>query len=656
MDVAGITGDLFGLSPLAIQRRHDEAFNVEAVTQKFFEEYHRVFDRVEGRIAGFADADRKRLFTQRLFNRLMFIAFIQKKGWLRYAGETDYLSALWKAYQRDRAAQHDFTGSEPNFYRDRLRVLFFAGLNTPNEVNVVGIRPGGIIEALIGQVPYLNGGLFEEDADDQNLDVVVPDECIAAILGELFDRFNFTVTESTPLDVEVAVDPEMLGSVFEELVTGRHETGSYYTHKPVVSFMCRQALKGYLRAVLPAEDAAAIERFVDEHDPAGLRDPEAVLEALRVVKVVDLACGSGAYLLGMLHELLELRACLFATRRIDALSVYQRKLEIIQNNLYGVDIDPFAVNIARLRLWLSLAVDFEGDSPPPLPNLDFKIEVGDSLTAPDPSEGAPSGFRQARIAEFMQAKADYLMAHGEEKRALRQKIADLRADLASWVVRAPGQIGFDWAVEFAEVFADGGFHIVVANPPYVRADAPYRHIADEAKRQEEIQKWQAYRAALKASGIYKTLHEKWDLYIPFLERGHQLLRPGGQMAFIIPDVYNAAKYAGEIARVLPGQSRHRAAGLLLRNPAVQGRGQQHHPALRQGPRRTTRIRRCGTARWGEKAEDFEDNVQALPIAPQQAVRPNPISSGWADQSVDSRHPDAFGKDLLHQCWDGNSCR
>ncbi len=183
--------------------------------------------------------------------------------------------------------------------------------------------------------------------------------------------------------------------------------------------MCRQALKGYLRAALPTEAAAAIEKFVDEHDPAGLRDPEAVLEALRAVKVVDLACGSGAYLLGMLHELLELRACLFATRRIDALSVYQRKLEIIQNNLYGVDIDPFAVNIARLRLWLSLAVDFEGDSPPPLPNLDFKIEVGDSLTAPDPPEGCSQiWFRQQQIEEFMQAKADYLMAHGEEKLAL----------------------------------------------------------------------------------------------------------------------------------------------------------------------------------------------------------------------------------------------
>jgi SAM-dependent methyltransferase len=292
----------------------------------------------------------------------------------------------------------------------------------------------------------------------------------------------------------VAVDPEMLGSVFEELVTGRHETGSYYTHKPVVSFMCRQALKGYLRAVLPTEAAAAIERFVDEHDPAGLRDPEAVLEALRTVKVVDLACGSGAYLLGMLHELLELRACLFTTHDIDAVSVYQRKLEIIQNNLYGVDIDPFAVNIARLRLWLSLAVDFEGDSPPPLPNLDFKIEVGDSLTAPDPSGGLqPDLFRQQQIEEFLRSKAGYLMTQGSEKLALRERIAAQREQIAAWArPHRPGPsekpglsaVGFDWAVEFAEVFADGGFHIVVANPPYVRADAQYKHVADEERRQD----------------------------------------------------------------------------------------------------------------------------------------------------------------------------
>jgi type I restriction-modification system DNA methylase subunit len=203
---------------------------------------------------------------------------------------------------------------------------------------------------------------------------------------------TFTVTESTPLDVEVAVDPEMLGRIFEELVTGRHESGSYYTPKPIVSFMCREALKGYLETNAAGESKEAIERFVEKHEPDDLRNAESVLDALRRVKVCDPACGSGAYLLGMLHELLDLRAALFQSRRLDSLSVYQRKLEIIQTNVYGVDIDPFAVNIARLRLWLSLAVDFEGAKPEPLPNLDYKVEAGDSLLGPNPSGGLRDGF------------------------------------------------------------------------------------------------------------------------------------------------------------------------------------------------------------------------------------------------------------------------
>ena len=112
----------------------------------------------------------------------------------------------------------------------------------------------------------------------------------------MFANFNFTVTESTPLDVEVAVDPEMLGKIFEELVTGRHETGSYYTPKPIVSFMCREALKGYLEAQTNGESRSAIERFVEKHEPDDIRNAEVVLDALRKVKVCDPACGSGAYL------------------------------------------------------------------------------------------------------------------------------------------------------------------------------------------------------------------------------------------------------------------------------------------------------------------------------------------------------------------------
>lgn len=201
---------------------------------------------------GIADPERGRLFTQRLFNRLMFLAFIQKKGWLAFDGSQDYLNALWRDYRRDERGE--------NFYRERLKLLFFTGLNTPNEVDVRGINDGGYTRDLIGMVPYLNGGLFERNldgTDDEDSVVSVPDEAVAWILSDLFGRFNFTVTESTPLDIEVAVDPEMIGKVFEELVTDRNDKGAYYTPKYIVSFMCREALKGYLNGY---------EKLIDEHD------------------------------------------------------------------------------------------------------------------------------------------------------------------------------------------------------------------------------------------------------------------------------------------------------------------------------------------------------------------------------------------------------
>lgn len=589
-------------------REWQSAFDVEKVTSEFFRQYHHVFELVEEQIQGFVEPERKRLFTQRLFNRLMFIAFIQKKGWLKFNSQTNYLAALWEAYRRG-------ISSKTNFYRDRLQLLFFSGLNTPNDVNIIDINRGGFLKNIIGDVPYLNGGLFEEDDDDHNSEVVVPDECIEAIFNDLFNRFNFTVTESTPLDIEVAVDPEMLGRVFEELVTGRHETGSYYTPKPVVSFMGREALKGYLRSALPGESPAAIYLFVEERDPAGLRNPETVLGALRRVKVCDPACGSGAYLLGMLHELLDLRTCLFATKNLDPISAYERKLEIIQNNLYGVDLDPFAVNIARLRLWLSLAVEFEGSHPSPLPNLDFKVETGDSLTAPDPSTGIQGSFRQHQIEDFLRLKAAFMTAHGGEKLTLREQINNLKAEISAWTHGGKPVIGFDWPVEFAEVFTRGGFDSVLANPPYVRADAQFKHIKDENERQLAIEKWKDYRAALLKSGIYKTLYEKWDLYLPFLERAHQLLRKGGRMVFIISDSYNSAKYANKSHELFfKNSSIERidfCTDIPLFEAGISNTIVHFAKASPDTAHQPTRVRR-----WGESRDDFERNSEVLATAPQ----------------------------------------
>lgn len=611
LDLESVSPDLFGLSPLAIQKRHDEAFDVEPVTKEFFHEYAHIFEQVEGQIQGIKGAESKRLFTQRLFNRLMFVAYIQKKGWLKFDGNTDYLNSLWRDFLRRKK-------SGANFYSDRLKLLFFAGLNTPNEVNVIGINRGGFLKDLIGKVPYLNGGLFDEDEDDRDANIVIPDISIDSILTKLFSRFNFTVTESTPLDVEVAVDPEMLGRIFEELVTGRHETGSYYTPKPVVSFMCKEALKGYLRTSVSNEAESAVDKFVDEHDPSEIGNAEAVLEALRTIKVCDPACGSGAYPLGMLHELLDLRACLFATHSLDPISTYQRKLQIIQNNLYGVDIDPFAVNIARLRLWLSLAVDFEGDDPPPLPNLDFKVEVGDSLTAPDPTGGLEQGFRKALIGEFLRKRAEYLMAHGSHKVTLKREIGALKETITGWA-HGNGTIGgFDWAVEFAEVFLERGFDVTLANPPYVRADAKFKHLDHKNERLEAISEWKDYRAGLLGSEIYSTLYEKWDLYVPFLERGYQLLQPGGRLVFIISDAYNAAKYAQKSHEFFIENSQIERVDFCTEIPLFDAGVSNTivHFAKAQPIASSQPVR---VRRWGESRDEFGQNVQFLPSGPQVEV-------------------------------------
>jgi hypothetical protein len=520
------------------------AFQVEPLFKEFYREYGRVFDTVEAHIRpSLPEKEPLRLFTQRLFNRLMFIAFVERKGWLRFGTRTSYLAALWDDYTAQRR-----TSTKPaNFYRDRLVPLFFEGLNQPD-------RAPGTSDPRFGAVPYLNGGLFEraEDGTDALATLRVPDEAAAAILDTesgLFSRYNFTVAESTPLEIDVAVDPEMLGKVFEELVTGRHEQGSYYTPKPIVSFMGRAAIVEYLADCCPAEARTALEKFVHDHDASALADPEAIHRALVSVKICDPACGSGAYLLGLLHELLDLRTCIFASlKKQTPETSYKRRLEIIEKNLYGVDLDPFAVNIARLRLWLSLAVEFEGEVPPPLPNLDFKIERGDALAAPAPEDI----FQRPAVEEFRDKKAAYLRAHGEEKIRLKVELEKIRADLALWQQADLASHGFNWAVEFAEVFLPeesdrtlldgflvkedalgpiktGGFDIVVANPPYVRM---------------ELIKPQKPMLRKRFPHVHA---ERADLYIYFYARAHELLRPGGVAAFISSNKWLRAGY-GESLR------------------------------------------------------------------------------------------------------------
>ncbi len=508
-----------------------EAFDVEPVTKRFFQEYYRVFRQAEKSVSGFADdegADR-RLFVQTLFNRLMFIYFLQRKGWLDFRGDKDYLRALWDDYSRNRR-------ETDNFHLSRLTTLFFVGLNNPDSRDLAaGTEP------LIGNVPFLNGGLFEQGDLDKRKGVTVPDEAIEPVLTDLFERFNFTVMESTPFDIEVAVDPEMLGKVFEELVNDRHDSGTYYTPRPVVSFMCREALKGYLEG-MTGLGTEPIRALVDEHDVSGisLASAQAVAGALDEVTVVDPACGSGAYLLGMMQELVELWTILYSDRlKTDDRSHYDLKLHIIERNLYGVDIDQFAVNIAMLRMWLSLAIEYEG-APPirPLPNLDFKIVRGDSLLAPDPSAGVAAreaasaqmmlGRDPERMEELDALKGEYMRETNPERKAsLEVDINGIRDPLREGIEAAPAG-SLDWRIEFAEVFAHGGgFDIVLANPPY-------RVIKGDQLR------------AMYRDGVFGRM----NTYGLFIQRSLQLLCDGGRLSFINPRTLLTDRYFTHLRKLI----------------------------------------------------------------------------------------------------------
>ena len=499
-----------------------KAFDVEAVTENFFADYQRVFAQVENALdTSLRSKAQRRLYTQRLFNRLMFLRFIEKKGWLTYNGNRDYLRALF-----DTTDDADGTRSVPatvsatvteSFLNDRLYWAFFYGLGTAAELP----HDSPEFAERRGDVPFLNGGLFEMQEHDGRNAVHIPNDTFADILN-LFERYNFTVTESTPLDIEVAVDPEMLGKVFEELVTGRHDTGSYYTPRPVVSFMCRESLKICLRNKID-ETAECLQAFVDEGDATAIRNPEKVLQVLQTLQICDPACGSGAYLLGMMSELLRLRDALFKSNRIDARTTYHRKLDIIQNNLYGVDKDEFAVNIAMLRLWLSLAVDYEGDTPEPLPNLDYKVAAGDSLTGPAPEQ---MSLEHSLIQQLQEHQAAYLVTHTDaEKQHLREAIAALKENLQGWQADADG---FIWQVEFSEVFQAGGFDIVIGNPPYVRQEL-IRPIKPTLKRL-----------------FPEVFTGKTDLYVYFYKRGTELLQASGILTYISSNKFLRAGYGKKL--------------------------------------------------------------------------------------------------------------
>jgi hypothetical protein len=378
----------------------NRAFDVEAVTKRFFEDYKKVFADLQNRLDP-SSKDKKWAhdYALQLLNRLMFLYFIQRKRWL--GDNPNFLADFWRAYK---------TSDQPKdtFFDRWLSVLFFEAFN--NKFHGGHRQFPDDIRSALQLAPYLNGGLFTRNQLDEAYPLPLRDEFFA-LLFDAFDgtspgfleRYNFTIAESTPLDIEVAVDPEMIGKVYESLVNltseglveedQRGAAGIFYTSRVEIDLICRLALVDALANRLGADKKPLLYDAVFAYEPAEKEEADAALadqnlwpelhRLLREITVCDPACGSGSFLVGMLLVLDDLQARANAQLGIEE-TPYERRRRIIGEQLYGVDVMDWAVHVAELRLWLQLVVETELQPAelkfrPLLPNLSFKIRQGDSL-------------------------------------------------------------------------------------------------------------------------------------------------------------------------------------------------------------------------------------------------------------------------------------
>mgnify|MGYP002520808187 CR=1 FL=1 len=509
---------------------------VEEKTKKAASEFANAFN---------GDDKAVRDFVKKLMGRLVFLQFLQKKGWLGVqknakwgTGDKNFIYNLFK--NADNSVKNDFL-------EQALEPLFFKSLNCDRGEEAIAPKALCSIYGSEIRIPYLNGGLFEEDELDRKK-VKFKKEHFESIF-EFFNQYNFTIDETDTDDVEIGVDPEMLGKIFENLLEDNKDKGAFYTPKEIVQYMCRESLIAYLETEAVKTDEVSkdkIRNFVLNHDASSFSEKEkaGILKALIDVKICDPAVGSGAFPMGMLNELLSCTQILVG----EAKTRVELKKHIVKNNIYGVDIEKGAVDIARLRFWLAIIVDEE--EPLPLPNLDYKIMQGNSLL---------ESFEGIDLSDLTTKKADELFDDADDvkclvttlqkyfdtsdhnaktahKEAIKSAVLDLlekrgistaenkaKTELKKLDLHENSQF-FLWHTWFYDVFnrpndcngSRNGFDIVIGNPPYVRRTS----LGEFQKRQYE----KKFESAIK----------QYDLYLLFIENGIKLLRKEGYLCFINP--------------------------------------------------------------------------------------------------------------------------
>lgn len=556
----------------------ETAFSIEKVTDEFFSQYKdlyiKLYEHFENDSLVKAAIERAKIdntrFTKKLLGQIVFLYFLQKKGWLGVA-QNERWGTGKKRFVQELFEQAKAEGV--NFFKDKLQYLFYEALAKERD------NENSYYKRFDCRIPFLNGGLFEAEYDWQNADITIPENLFrnveknkAGDVGtgvlDVFDRYNFTIKEDEPLDKEVAVDPEMLGKVFENMldIIERKSKGAFYTPREIVHYMCQESLIHYLdNAVGEKVDKKDLETFIREGHFALENDervaakgetktykyqlPESIRQnadlidrKLIDIRICDPAIGSGAFPVGLLHELVNAMLVLkphlsydYLTEKLkdfgfehresvsDSRYIYRLKRHIIQESIYGVDIDASAIDIARLRLWLSLVVD-EDDLDPieTLPNLDYKIVCGNSLI------GLPDGAMKDLTVEAELEKLKerfYSTTDDVRKKTLRKQInTKIRELLDSAEQFAGYKIDFDFKLFFSEVWREkGGFDVVIGNPPYV-----------------SISKVN-YKNVLKKIN-YETYATSGDLYALFYENCYKFLKTNGNVNLITSNKWITASY------------------------------------------------------------------------------------------------------------------
>lgn len=486
---------------------------------------------------GFQAEDSKQ-FSSRLLGRLLFVWFLRKM---------DIINENMDYFNVDDQSSSDY-------YENHLKTLFFNTLNT--EVN---FRNHSDVVT-----PYLNGGLFEAKYNDfAGKKIMFPDSFFKRLYDH-FDEFNFTVDESSPDFELIAVDPEMLGQVFESLLASqidddgnneRNKKGAFYTPRPIVNYMVKETLRQYLYSQtndsfnifiddlldLPdskwsAKISTSKTKVFGENTPVFIKQ---VRQALDNFKVLDPAVGSGAFPMGMLHLLLK------TYERIEKkFDPYKLKLAIIEKNIFGVDIEPMAIEIARLRAWLSVIVD-EPDKQniKPLPNLDFKFISANSLVKLE--IGQTDLFSNPNLSvELSSLRDNYFNARSSnKKKSYQEKYYQLTDEVSLFDDERSKQLkSFDpFKNRYAATFFDSqymfgvtGFDAVIGNPPYIHFDK------SENKELSDFYKKNASRLG------FVTYTGRGDIYTLFYEKGLSLLNKDGLLSFITSNKWMRAQYGKKL--------------------------------------------------------------------------------------------------------------